>query len=149
MIHFLFKKAGYAALGFFVLLNVGAIRKNEDPISRTQTDPISYKKKLEETKDGVKGAPTPSFRYYEKEEFLVKSATQTPGEENAVKKPAGTAEVSEVDFEEDEGLSGEENLEVEEPAEDEDEDWWVEDDESEEENLEESGQTTDLQGGQH
>jgi len=37
------------------LLNLGVIRRNEDPVRDTQTDPIAYKQKMEQEKDGVKG----------------------------------------------------------------------------------------------
>lgn len=36
-------------------LNVASIRKAEDPIRDTQTNPILYKQKMEEEKDGKKG----------------------------------------------------------------------------------------------
>ena len=52
-------------------INLGTVRKKEDPILHTQTNPIAYKDKMEEIKDGVKGAPSPSFKHYEKNEFLV------------------------------------------------------------------------------
>lgn len=52
------------------ILNSGTVRKKEDPIRDTQTDPIAYNKKMEEIKDGEKGAPTPSFQYYGGEPFL-------------------------------------------------------------------------------
>ena len=52
------------------LLSLGTIRQKEDPILRTQTEPISYKQKTEEQKDGVKGAPSPSFNYYSRNGFL-------------------------------------------------------------------------------
>jgi hypothetical protein len=122
----------YAGFGLLVLLHLGAIRKNEDPIAKTQTDPISYKQKLEETKDGVKGAPTPSFKYYEKEEFLVKTPMETGLEEKKAAEAREAAEVSEVDFEEE----SEESFEVPEDedlgeetgeASEDEEEWWVED----------------------
>lgn len=60
-------------LGF----HTGVIRKKHDPILDTQTDPIKLKKKLEELKDGKKGAPTPSFRFYDKsEDFQTKTAIE-------------------------------------------------------------------------
>lgn len=54
----------------FMLLNMGSIRKQEDPIVNTQTNPILYKEKMEEIKDGEKGAPSPTFKYYEKADFM-------------------------------------------------------------------------------
>jgi 16S rRNA G966 N2-methylase RsmD len=37
-------------------LNLGTVRKSEDPIRDTQTNPILYEQKMEEDKDGKKGA---------------------------------------------------------------------------------------------
>ncbi len=51
-------------------MSLGVIRKKDDPILRTQTDPISYQQKMEEEKDGKKGAPAPSFAFYKKSRFL-------------------------------------------------------------------------------
>ena len=162
----------FSILGVLFILNVGAIRKNEDPIARTQTDPISYKQKLEETKDGVKGAPSPSFKYYEKEAFMVKSPMGAGAEGKASPTRSGTAEVSEVKWE-DEALREDKSLEEEEVAEDTedtkeieateeteeteeieetdetdetDEEWWLDEETEEEENPEESGKETDLEG---
>lgn len=65
------------------LLNMGVIRKNEDPVGDTQTDPVTLKKKLEELKDGPKGAPKPSFKFYIKDEkFQVRTAVETFAETN-------------------------------------------------------------------
>lgn len=60
---------GVAVFGVvFVLmmasLNLATVRKKDDPILKTQTDPILLKDKQEEIKDGEKGAPTPSFKWY-------------------------------------------------------------------------------------
>lgn len=52
-------------------LHLGTIRRNQDPIRETQTGPISYKAKMEEIKEGVKGAPAPSMLFYGFERFLV------------------------------------------------------------------------------
>ncbi len=47
---------------FFIFVSVlagmslGSIRKSEDPIRDTQTNPILYEQKKEEEKDGIKGA---------------------------------------------------------------------------------------------
>jgi hypothetical protein len=53
---------------------MGVINKEFNPINENQTDPISLKKKMEELKDGQKGAPTPSFKFFDKEnaEFQTK-----------------------------------------------------------------------------
>lgn len=119
----------------FAFLHLGAIRRDEDPILKSQTDPIALKQKLEETKDGVKGAPTPSFKYYEKEDFL----TRTPMKsalENAEPnlKPLNDLDmVTEVEpeIENTEAISQQE-AEVSEPVAreevpKEEEDWWMED----------------------
>jgi hypothetical protein len=42
-------------MSVFAGLNLGSIRKVEDPIRDTQTDPILYEQKKEEEKDGKKG----------------------------------------------------------------------------------------------
>lgn len=57
------------------VLNLGTIRKKEDPILKTQADPISIKQKIEEEKEGIKAAPIPSFKFYEKGRFF----TEPPG----------------------------------------------------------------------
>jgi hypothetical protein len=133
------------SLTVFLALNAGAIRKNDDPIVKTQTDPISLKDKLEETKDGVKGAPTPSFAYYGKEKFLVKTAVQEEEDaEKSVEVSKTAVEVSEVDFEEEELAA--EDLIAEESSGEEEEEWWVEEEAEDEENPEETGEPTDLQG---
>jgi len=53
------------------LLLTGAVQKKENPILKTQTDPIAYKAKMEELKEGEKGAPSPSLRHYPESGFLV------------------------------------------------------------------------------
>lgn len=52
-------------------LNLGAIRKAEDPIRDTQTSPILYKQKVEEEKDGVKGPVLYHVKNYPKEPFFI------------------------------------------------------------------------------
>lgn len=60
---------------FCLVFHTGVIRKEYNPIVDTQTDPIKLKKKMEELKDGQKGAPTPSFQFYDKsEDFQAKTA---------------------------------------------------------------------------
>ncbi|MDP3920904.1 MAG: hypothetical protein Q8R76_08885 [Candidatus Omnitrophota bacterium] len=54
-----------------MLTNLATVRKDDDPILKTQTNPISYKKKMEELKDGVKGPPSPSYVIYSKINFFV------------------------------------------------------------------------------
>ena len=53
------------------LLQLGTIRKAEDPILSTQTNPIAHQEKMDEIKEGEKGAPSPSFKHFEKEKFLI------------------------------------------------------------------------------
>ncbi|OQA41777.1 MAG: hypothetical protein BWY49_00245 [Candidatus Omnitrophica bacterium ADurb.Bin314] len=50
--------------------NLAAIRRSEDPIRDTQTDGILYKQKMEEEKDGKKGALLYSVKYNPKDTFL-------------------------------------------------------------------------------
>ncbi len=51
-------------LMFTAFLNMGTVRKQVDPILKTQTAPIKLKDKLEEIKDGEKGPATPVFTWY-------------------------------------------------------------------------------------
>ncbi len=133
------KKGSQAVLSFVLIaasvLHFGAIRKNQDPVRRTQTDPISLKQKQEETKDGIKGAPSPTFEYYEKEDFLTRIPMKTALEEPAVSASEDSAveDVTEVlpaeDRLESQGPSPE-GMSAQEPEllEDADDDgWWMED----------------------
>ncbi len=61
---------GYLAL--IGLIHVNAFLKSEDPIRDTQTDPISYDKKMEEEKDGVKAPSSPRVVFYGGQGFLSK-----------------------------------------------------------------------------
>ena len=65
-------------VGALALLQMGTIRRKEDPILKTQTDPILYKQKMDEIKDGEKGAPSPSFRHYDKAGFLAELPVENP-----------------------------------------------------------------------
>ena len=68
------------------LFSLASLRKNEDPISTSQTSAIPLKQKIEETKDGVKGAPSPSMSFYGSRQILTSSPVeQETGEEE---KPA-------------------------------------------------------------
>ncbi len=113
-----------------LILQTGAIRKNQDPIKDTQTEPIAYSDKQEALKDGEKGAPAPSFKFYEKENFLVRTPTQTSDEE-VLQKDESQAEnwTTEVGFQSEEDDWGEES-EVSDVAEshENEEDWWIEED---------------------
>ena len=57
----------------------GTIRRTEDPIRDTQTAPIGYQQKMEEDKDGKKGALLYSVKYNPSDEFL--TAPPVAGEE--------------------------------------------------------------------
>jgi hypothetical protein len=111
-------------------LQLGAIRREDDGVLKAQTDPISLNKKMEEIKDGVKGAPTPSFEFYKKESFM----TQNPmdmARETTVKPSANPLDtVSEVNLEEtasnDTSPSAVASKEKE-TAEPDADSWWVED----------------------
>ena len=100
-------------LGF---LNSGTVRKRQDPIASAQTEAISYKQKLEEMKDGPKGAPSPSFKFYSKSNFLTESPMETaPDEEEELSGPSSGLE---------EELQSEGGI-----GDNEEDDWWAEDDE--------------------
>ncbi len=65
-------KSWIAVLAVVVLcvLNTATIRKKDDPILNTQTNPIAYETKMEENKEGEKGAPMPAWRLYPRLRFL-------------------------------------------------------------------------------
>jgi len=69
----MFKLAKLLTLGVccIALLNMGTIRKQQSAILDTQTGPIKYEDKMEEIKDGVKGAPAPTIQLYPKYAFLI------------------------------------------------------------------------------
>jgi len=52
------------------LMQLGTVRKQDDPILNTQTNPIAFEEKMTQMEEGEKGAPTPSFEHYAKEEFM-------------------------------------------------------------------------------
>lgn len=62
-------------------LNLGTIRRAEDPIRDTQTDPILYEQKKEEEKDGKKGALLHSVKYNPADSFLTASPNVSPKKE--------------------------------------------------------------------
>jgi hypothetical protein len=96
-------------------MHIAAIRREEDPVLKTQTEPILYKQKVEEEKDGVKGAPTPSFRYYEKPQFLSEAPIDQKKEETAPLPLPDTTE---------EGIEAQDETGDEAETEEEAEDWW-------------------------
>ena len=103
------------------LSSIATIRKDEDPVRKTQTDPILYKQKMEEQKDGVKGAPSPSFKFYNREGFLADSPVDQKKEE-AAELPK-TVDSTEVNLEE--PLDAHQEASPDSLKEgQEDEDWW-------------------------
>lgn len=78
---------------FFILiiglaaLNVATIRREEDPIRKTQTDPIAYQQKLEEEKGGKKGPLAYSMKYNPSDAFL--TATPVASSQNEEPSAAG------------------------------------------------------------
>jgi hypothetical protein len=62
---------------FFIILsvlaglNLGTVRKTEDPIRDTQTNPILYKQKMEEEKDGKKGPLMYHVKNNPRESFFI------------------------------------------------------------------------------
>ena len=85
------------------LFSIAGMRKNEDPIAATaQTSPISLKQKLEETKDGVKGAPSPSMTFYGSQPVLTGSPVKEEAKEDFVEEEEPSAPQEDKLFEEDE-----------------------------------------------
>jgi len=66
-------------------LNLASIRKAEDPIRDTQTNPILYKQKMEEEKDGKKGPPLYSVKNNPHDTFFVDLPYETEKEVSASK----------------------------------------------------------------
>ncbi|MSR77448.1 MAG: hypothetical protein EXS63_04395 [Candidatus Omnitrophica bacterium] len=64
------------------LMCLAAIYKEADPVGDTQTNPIAYKDKTEEIKQGAKEAPKPSFKLIEKEKFMIDSNLEKEKTEN-------------------------------------------------------------------
>jgi hypothetical protein len=52
-------------------LNVGSIRRSDDPVRDTQTNPILYEQKKEEEKDGKKGPLMYNVKNVPREGFLI------------------------------------------------------------------------------
>mgnify|MGYP001288008708 CR=1 FL=1 len=52
-------------------LNLGTVRRSEDPIRDTQTNPILYEQKKEEEKDGKKGPLLYHVKNYPREGFFI------------------------------------------------------------------------------
>ena len=60
-------------LMILALISLAAVYKEDDPVADTQTNPIAYKDKMEEIKQGEKEAPKPSFNLIAKEKFMIDS----------------------------------------------------------------------------
>ena len=58
-------------VSFLAGLSLGSIRKAEDPIRDTQTNPILYEQKKEEEKDGKKGPLLYHVTNYPRESFFI------------------------------------------------------------------------------
>ncbi len=111
------KISGFLFILFCLTFLTGTVRKHEDAITKSQTDPILHKQKMEEIKDGEKGAPTPSWKLYPKEKFLAKSPVE-------IQSDKGTSESLEPIPSLGDTLPEDINGEVEKEA-----DWWEEDQE--------------------
>lgn len=116
------------------LFSIAGVRKNEDPIASTaQTGAIPLKQKLEETKDGPKGAPSPSMSFYGNEEVLTGSPVKSETAEEIVEEKKPVEEEVQAEFEEEDaweteaGLEDEINQESAENAVEDEDSWWTED----------------------
>ena len=100
-----------------------SVRKEDDPILNTQTNPIALKDKMEEIKDGEKGAPSPSFKHYPKSKFL----TEPPMEGQSDSEPE-TPEKSPVKWDDSmiEDLGEDQDAEELQEQQEQEEDWWEE-----------------------
>lgn len=72
-------------------LNLGTVRKSEDPIRDTQTNPILYQQKMEEEKDGKKGPLLYHVKNYPRESFFI-----DPPFEKIAKQISGSAVAKEM-----------------------------------------------------
>lgn len=87
---------------FFILLlalaglNLGTVRKTEDPIRDTQTSPIGYQQKMEEEKDGVKGPLMYHVKYNPKDAFFIEppfeKEKEASGTEMAKEEPSAVSD---------------------------------------------------------
>ncbi len=108
----------------FFVLHVGSVRKKDDPIRNTQTDPIALKDKMEEIKDGEKEAPLPSFKLYPKSRFLTELPMESEKKTEVNEQAFPEKEVSATD-----AVQGQEQEEKEAKLEEKskdgsDQDWW-------------------------
>jgi hypothetical protein len=79
-------------------LNLGSIRKAEDPIRDTQTNPILYEQKKEEEKDGKKGPLMYNVKNNPRESFFIdppyEKAKKGPSQEIVTEKVASSTSTS-------------------------------------------------------
>jgi len=75
-------------------VNLGSIRKAEDPIRDTQTNGILYKQKMEEEKDGKKGPLLYNVKYNPKEKFFIEPPYEKKKEPGAGDKTEKTPATS-------------------------------------------------------
>ena len=97
----------FPRFSFFVLiafLSVGAIAKKQDPILKTQTDPVDYREKQKEEREGKKGPPVPTIELFPRQRFLVE------GPVDKTKRPPVSQRKAETELwlEEEEGEEGDE-----------------------------------------
>ena len=52
------------------LLSLGTVIKRKNAVQQTQTDPVDYEQKRQETMEGKKGPPVPAIDLYPRERFL-------------------------------------------------------------------------------
>ncbi|MFA7254576.1 MAG: hypothetical protein WC133_00555 [Candidatus Omnitrophota bacterium] len=79
-------------------LNVGSIRRSEDPVRDTQTNPILYEQKKEEEKDGKKGPLLYHVKNSPRETFFIdppyEKAKKTVAEEIMTEKAPSSADTA-------------------------------------------------------
>jgi hypothetical protein len=81
-------------LSLLAALNAGSVRKAEDPIRDTQTNPILYEQKKEEEKDGKKGPLMYHVRNNPREAFFIDPPFEKEKEGSARKAAASDAPAS-------------------------------------------------------
>ncbi|OQA56500.1 MAG: hypothetical protein BWY42_00982 [Candidatus Omnitrophica bacterium ADurb.Bin277] len=82
------------------VLNTAAIRRAEDPVRDTQTDPILYKQKMEEEKDGKKGPLMYNVRYNPSDNFLTAPPFERKADRESLQgsSPADSAATGELNW---------------------------------------------------
>jgi hypothetical protein len=91
------KAITFIFLSVLAILNLGTVRKAEDPIRDTQTNPILYEQKKEEDKGGKKGPLLYNVKNNPREAFFIdppyekdKKSSASKGVTEAASEPAGT-----------------------------------------------------------